>query len=834
MRRGVLRALLGLVLICVLVGDAGLLLEPHSVAHAATGTSTKKKSVKVPVEEEAQRDYLAAMEFYDSRQYEAALSKLADAARAARKLPDRGWRNSVTRQVREAEIGVLYEAGLQAFRIESHEASYSLFQRCLDRMRKGDKRRNTVRRNLAKVAYIRTLQLWLDHKYTQARKTARVAQVNAKSAFSENDPMRLRLDEVHSKITMTHTEELVARGEIKKAYTELKKDFRVNPDPRFAFQLGELGWQLRLYSEAERFYKKASASAQEAAAEGESQLLDLVSQTKERLVHIRSLRKKIRVRSNVPFYDVKLYRPYTEKPHQEAEVEDANEGVSFDVYPGRYRIRVFNADYGVCLRENQRVQGRDLTIDCDFEKPPTSVSFDTTPRGVRAKVVPSTMVAFRPTPFYTELYRGSYTLLVEMQGIPDPVEVPFVVQEEDKQDFKFDLDFAELLIELPEEHRDATLILDGRPRTLSVTDTYRVGIGSHVVEIRKPGYLPIRQKVAVRPREMKTLLYGLTREKVDIPDDVHSAPGLDLRLSYRGSITPMSVTQSPPGTELAQTAPFSNALHGVEVDIRGYLSTEPDAFVKPFIHLGTKLDLGVGKPIDTIFLMDVELGFGVLLNRFEDAAWRFSLDYGLTYGMWEDTAVDTRHRAGILQLASAGAHAAGYVDFFHASMDLLFRKGFGGDPSGFRYDEGEPLDGQFGSVRYSTHVDTTWVDLTVFGGVDFWDLGDTDLDTDLVVGALLGMQHYSEEHEVVASDADQSLFNPEQDHSDTTALVGAGIRIRHLFGSTGRFRTALNVGVDTFFLGGLDRTSPLLLDDETSIETLLGSTSFRVGAEMLF
>jgi tetratricopeptide (TPR) repeat protein len=817
-----------------LVMTSGLLREEDSLVQAAASKTKKSGQDKAPVEEEAQRFYLTAMELYDSRQYEAALSKLADAARAARKLPDRGWRNSVTRQVREAEIGVLYEAGLQAFRIESHEASYSLFKRCLDRMRKGDKRRNTVKRNLAKVAYIRTLQLWLNHKYTQARKIARVAQVNAKSAFPAGDPMRARLDEVHTKITMTHTEELVAQGEIKQAYTELKKDFRVNPDPRFAFQLGELGWQLRLYSEAERYYKKASASAKQGAADGESQLLDLVSQSQERLVHIRSLRKQIRVRSNVPFYDVKLYRPFTEKPHKEAEVEDANEGVVFDVYPGRYRVRVFNADYGVCLRENQRVQRRDLIIECDFEKPPTSVSFDTTPRGVRAKVVPSTMVAFRPTPFYTELYRGSYTLLVQMEGIPDPVEVPFVVQEEEKQDFKFDLDFGEIFIELPDEHRDATLKLDGRIRGLSVTNTYRVSIGSHVVEITKPGYLPIRQKIAVRPREMKTLLYGLTPEKMEIPDDVHAVPSLDMRVGYKGSFTPMNVTQNPPGAASAQTSPFSNALHGAEVEVRAYLVTEADAFAKPFIHLGTTMDLGIGKPIDTIFLLDLELGFGVLLNRFEEAAWRFSADYGLTHGMWKDNAVDTNHQAGVLQLASGGLHADGYVSLFHAALDAQFRMGFGGDPGGFRYDEGTPVDGQFGSVRYSTHVDTTWLHLAAFVGVDLWDIGGFDRDTDIVLGANVGVQHYAEDHEIVASDEDETLFNSDQDYENTTPLLGVGVRLRHLFESDGRFRTAVNCRLDTSFIGGLDRTSPLLLDDEQEIETLLGASSFRLGLELLF
>ena len=194
--------------------------------------------------------------------------------------------------------------------------------------------------------------------------------------------MRGRLDEVHAKITMKHTEELVSQGEIRKAFKELKKDFRILPDPRFAYQLGELGMQLRAYSQAEKYFKKPHSGRLKTTASNSAELAELVSTSKERLVHIRSLRKEVTVRSNVPLYQVEVFRLYAERAIAQREAEDPNEGVTFQLYPGRYRIRVVNPDYGV--REGgPSPQKEALEIDCDFERPPTSVSFDTTPSGTQ-------------------------------------------------------------------------------------------------------------------------------------------------------------------------------------------------------------------------------------------------------------------------------------------------------------------------------------------------------------------------------------------------------------------------------------------------------------------
>ena len=252
--------------------------------------------------------------------------------------------------------------------------------------------------------------------------------------------------------------------------------------------------QLRAYSQAEKYFKKLTSGRLKTTASNSAELAELVSTSKERLVHIRSLRKEVTVRSNVPLYQVEVFRPYAERAIAQREAEDPNEGVTFQLYPGRYRIRVVNPDYGV--REEDLPLKGGTEIDCDFERPPTSVSLFT-PSGTQVKVVPSTMVAFRKTPFYTELYQGAYTLLVKIPHSPETVEVPFIVEKEDQQEFNFNLDFAELDFVLPDQHGDATIKVDGRVIPRQLAGGYRVGVGSHMVEISKPGYEKIVQSVLV-------------------------------------------------------------------------------------------------------------------------------------------------------------------------------------------------------------------------------------------------------------------------------------------------------------------------------------------------
>ena len=173
------------------------------------------------------------------------------------------------------------------------------------------------------------------------------------------------------------------------------------------------------------------------------------------------------------------------------------------------------------------------------------------------KVVPSTMVAFRKTPFYTELYQGAYTLLVKIPNYPETVEVPFIVEKEDQQEFNFNLDFAELDFVLPDQHGDATIKVDGRVIPRQLAGGYRVGVGSHMVEISKPGYEKIVQSVLVGPREVKSLMYDLTPIVVEENlGSVAKQGALEIGLSYGLSL----VSFEAEGRDGDQSAKLTGAL----------------------------------------------------------------------------------------------------------------------------------------------------------------------------------------------------------------------------------------------------------------------------------
>ena len=132
-------------------------------------------------EEAAQEKYLRAMALYDNGEYDGALEQLGEARKEAKTLP-RSWRKNVLKVIDGAEIGVLYEAGLAAFESEAFQNAYSYFERSLKKMSRKDPRRKPITKNMTKSAYMLTIQLWLNHRYQQARETARVAQQFAKEA----------------------------------------------------------------------------------------------------------------------------------------------------------------------------------------------------------------------------------------------------------------------------------------------------------------------------------------------------------------------------------------------------------------------------------------------------------------------------------------------------------------------------------------------------------------------------------------------------------------------------------------------------------------------------
>ena len=406
--------------------------------------------------------------------------------------------------------------------------------------------------------------------------------------------------------------------------------------------------QLRAYSQAEKYFKKVSTNKLGTTGSNAAALQDLIETSKDRLVHIRSLRKKVIVRSNVPLYQVEVYRPFVERAISQKEAEDPNEGVTFELYPGRYRFKVINPDYGVCVKEDIPVKKGEIELDCDFERPPTSVSFDTTPSGTQVKVVPSTMVAFRKTPFYTELYQGSYTLLVKMKDYPDVVEIPFLVEREDQQEFTFSLDFAELDFVLPEQHKDAVIKVDGRVVPSSLNQPYRVGVGTHRIEISKPGYEKIQQSLLAGPREVKTLMYDLTPIVVEVDDDrVREQGALDISINYGLHLISYEAEGFDPNGNLATlTGGFS--AHSPEMGLRVFLGGQKKSAVKTYLSVGGSAVLAIDNPIKSILDVGGGVGFGLVMDQIDEGMWDVGLEYGVRSLSWQDEGTTSAHEATVL------------------------------------------------------------------------------------------------------------------------------------------------------------------------------------------
>ncbi|NUN12566.1 MAG: hypothetical protein HUU55_02890 [Myxococcales bacterium] len=767
------------------------------------------------LEEEAQKHYLNAMQLYDSGQHDGAAKELALAEKAVRKFKDKARQKSTLETIKDAQVGVLCEAGHARFRTESYDKAFEYFNKCMSAMDKKDKRRRVVEKNLAQSAYMSTMQLWLNKKFETARERARDAQLLVQRTYPDGDSMRTRLDDIHRKIVQVDTEMLVSRGEIERAYGELKKDFAIQEDPTFAYKLGELGAQLRLYSEAEMYYSRARTSAEKALAGGSrvEELTTIVSDSQDRIGHIRSLRRTIVVRSNVPFYQVELLRTTSERPIAQQEVEDPIKGVTFEVYPGRYNIKVINADFGVCNRENVPLNKEDIEIVCDYDKPPTAVSFDTNPRGVKVKVVPSTMVASQRTPFYTQLHRGAYTLLAEVEGFPDPVEIPFVVEHETQQDFVFDLDYAELDINLPDEHTDAVVRLDGKPFDVFSQQLPRLGIGSHTIEVEKPGYETVVQRVFMSPRETKTIFIELKQPEVLDPDQVYTPPALDIGVGYRGEFLSYEALRDTGSGVLSRSGDY--VLHHVTVDTNIYLTRNERATLKPYVHIGADLGFAVSKPIQSIFSATVQAGFGLLMDQIDQSAWRAELNYQFGYYRWNDEFPSSQFDLSTLHPLGLSLHGDGHYQLLQASLDVGFSTG-----SGRRDDY---------AAKCSTDTAFTWIDAEAFVGADIVDAISYNKNLDAVIGAFGGILAYSEEQKLLAGGCNG--VGP-QGLEVTDGLVGARFKFRYVTVSSPK--TAFNLQGDLRFVGGISETAPVIYDDKTDFKATFGNFSLRAGLELLF
>jgi hypothetical protein len=775
-------------------------------------------------EEAAQAAYLEAMKLYDGQQFDKALKKLDEAANAAKKLPDKTWRANVTKTVKEARLGVLYEAGLTSFRKDAYESSYGYFDKCLAEMPKGDKRRPSVQRSMVKSSYMLTMQLWLARKYDKARESARKAQSIAQVAYPQGSIERERLDAVHYKVTMEGTDEMVARGEIDRAFSELKKDFELQADPRFAYLLGELGTQLRAYSEAERYYMAARDGAK--GRTGEEELAALVAQSEEKLVQIKTLRQTVVVKSNVPFYQVEIYRPFREAPLATQQPDDPAKGARFELYPGKYRIQVVNPDFGACVRDDVPVRNTELELECAFEKPPTAVSIDTTPSGVKVRVVPSSMVAFRRTPFYTELYRGSYTLLVEMDDFPGTIEVPFVVEGEGTQDFHFDLDYAELDVQLPADQADASIRVDGRPAPSTPDGTVKVGIGSHLVEVIKPGYEPARQRIFFKPRETKSYIVSLVAVKTDDLSGRGQSSAVELSLAYGARGAAYQVTGRPAGAVAESTIDASYVMHSVDVGSRIFLTRDGEATAKWYLPIDLGVQFAVSSPIQAVFTFDALVGAGVQFDRIAKSKWNLEFGYRLSLSSWDDQFTDTRHQLSTLQPLGAFVRGGGHWDMLHLGLNFGYTQGTG------RRDDFAFVSSTDGVRGCSTDTTLSWLETTASVGVDLVDAFGYRPDIDAVLGGFGGVLMYSEEQRSRRNGGSQCNERGTESFDRTDPRAGAQFKFRYATGTA--IRTGFFLNADLFVLGGLLPQAPVIYDDKTGVDPSFGNFRVSLGMDLGF
>lgn len=755
-------------------------------------------------EEEAQSFLRQAVVALDQDNVEPALKLLDKCADAGALVRDASWRDAILEGANQATIAVLMAAGAAKWDQGSFDQAFRLYQRAVDRGRLG-LLTDEVRRTAAKALHLHMLQLWLAGDEVQARTVAGLARTAAAAAWSGQSAEHKALDELSSRIARPRSLEVLVRSEIERTKRAMEADAPRFPDPRQPWRIGLLAHTLRAFDLATTLFERAMA-----AAEGGTSTLDsaILIGAREKLEHARALVRKLVVRSNVPFYTVEVWRPDAALPEGSAEADDATAGVSFTVHPGRYIIKVFNAEYGTCERDDIAVESTDAVAVCRFTAPPVAVTLDTQPRGMEARVSPSDQIDWRAVPFALNLMRGRYTLSVKHPKFREPIDVPFVVTREGRQEFDLDLSRGSLELAIPPANQGARVRVDGKDIPRALGNSIDVDAGAHTVEVFQSGFQTWRQAVVVRPLDRTLVKPEFIAGVGD--DEVAPPPRRSALVTagYMARLHDVELTGYDRNGTL-NTVSRSYPVHHARVQGRWFPVEDEDPYAPRWLVLvGADVGLASGNPVDDMLLTVVAAGGGVqLLSRGGEwvtleGSWRIGID------RWKSAWNEGAFTMNALRPLGVGLGARSRVGWLAATADVGFSWGTG-------------------QKRQSTSVPglpTGDVDLTLMGldaalfvGLDLVDMVKPDDDLDVVFGATGFMSWYSEKRSDKPS-AFQALDG------------GAGARIELSWRIRGAVDTRIFADAELRFIGDFAPELAPVFDEKQALDAVPGAGNLSAGA----
>lgn len=766
-------------------------------------------SLALTPDEEAQSFLRQAVLALEQDNVDPALKLLDKAGDSGAAVQDAPWRDAILEGVHQATLAVLMAAASAKWEQGAYDQSFKYYMRAVDRGGLGPLT-DEVRRTAARAVHLHMLQVWLSGDEKSARAVAQVAKQAADAAFGRSSE-RTALDDLSTRIARPRSTEVLVRSEIERTKRSLESDGPPFPDPRQPWRLGLLAQTLRGFDLAATLFER-SLAATEGSDTSVSRAIRIGAE--EKLQHVRSLVRKLVVRSNVPFYSVEVWRPDAQLPEGSAEAEDATAGVEFQVHPGRYIIKVFNAEYGTCDRDDVVVETTDTVARCRFTAPPVEVTLDARPKGLEARVTPSDQIDWRALPFAMNLMRGRYTLSVRHPAFKEPVEVPVVVTREGQQSFDLDLTVGTIEMAIPQENSTARVRVDGRDIPRALGRTIEVEPGAHTVEVFQVGYETWRSPVVVRPLDRTIVKPVLVAGVGD--DEVPPPPGrmLHAAAGYGIALRDAELTGFDRNGDVG-TISRSYAIHRVLADVRWVPTEGADPYAPRWI-VRAAADVGIasGSPVDDMLLATVSAGGGVqLLSR--GGEWVTLLAaYTLSVGEWSQTWSEGAFTMNQLLPAGLTIGADSRVGIVAAQLDGRFGWGTGqkrqstvvpGLPSG------------------DVDLDFMGASAELFVGVDMVDLIVQDDDLDVLLGPTGFFTWYREKR---------------SDKPSPFQVVdgGAGVRV----GASWRLRGAVDTRVfaiaDMRFLGDLATELAPVFDEKSSLGAVVGAGNVfvRAGVEVGF
>ena len=761
-------------------------------------------------DEEAQSFVRQAVLALEQDNVDTAVKLLDKAADAAALIPDAPWRDAIFDETRTAIIAVLAAAGAAKWESGNFDASYKFYERALGRGG-GGLRSDEIRTYAARSIHLHMLQVWLSGDEKAARSLATMAHSVAQSAFSASSSERRDLDALSSKIARPRSLEVLVKSEIERTKRSIEADAPRFPDPRPTYRLGLLAHTVRAFDLAEKLFTKA-LEATDKSERNEDRAITIGSS--EKIEHIRSLTRRVTIRSNVPFYTVELWRPDAPLPEGAADTEDASAGVSFTVYPGRYQVKVFNAEYGTCERDDVIVETVDTVARCRFDAPPVVVTLEAEPKNLEARVAPSDMIEWRALPFTLNLMRGRYTLSVKHPAFRDPVDVPFVVSKDGKQNVSMDLTHGTLEMDMPKEHHTAVVKVDGRDVPRIGGNQVQLTAGAHVVEVFQSGYKSFRQQIVIRPHGQTLVAPRMERGLSDDETPPPERSTLSSRVTYEAALRDFELTGYDRNGDL-NTVRRTYPLHQTAADVRVYVGEVPEPYSpRWFVHAGADVAFAQTNPIDDMLLATVRAGFGVELPSRGGEWLQLGAAYQIAFDKWTSTWADGAFNMTETLPIGLAVQALTRLGWLSISIDAGFLMG-----SGVKRQDSATPNLPTGDVD----LDVMVLEARALVGFDLVDLFQPDPDLDVILGPVGYLTWYREQR------SDKGA--PFQ-----AASGGAGLVLSGRYAIHGPVTTTITGDVEARPFGDLAPELPAIFDEKTRVDAVagVGNVSFRLGVEVGF